>query len=81
MLFTANAAPEIGVVSGLTDVSGEQLLYVEVGQIVSFIVNGSDDGTFQFVLNSSVAGAVATRDGDEYNVSLTLTNTEPQSLR
>ena len=81
MLFTANAVPEISVVSGLTDVSGEQILYVEVDQAVFFIVKGSDDGTFQFSLNSSVTGAVATRDGDEYNVSLTLTNTEPQSLR
>ena len=81
IVIPANAAPEISVVSGLTQVSGEQLLYVEVGQTVSFSVNGSDDGTFQYSLNSSVADAVATPVGDLAQVNLTVTNLDPQTLR
>ena len=81
IVIPANAAPEIGVVSGLTQVSGEQLLYVEVGQTVSFSVNGSDDGTFVYSLNSSVADAVATPVGDLAQVNLTVTNLDPQTLR
>ena len=67
--------------SGLTEVSGEQFLYVEVGQAVTFSVNGSDDGAIEYSLNSSVANAVVTPAGNQAAVSLTVTNTDPQSLR
>ena len=67
--------------SGLTEVSGEQLLYLEVGQAATFRVNGSDDGVFTYALNSSVANAQKTETDNQADVSLTVTNTDPQSLR
>ena len=79
--FPANAAPSIEPVSGLVEVSGEQLLYLEVGRSKSFRVNGSDDGAFTYAINSTIANVQKDETGTQADLTLTLDNTAPQSLR
>ena len=67
--------------SGLVEVSGEQLLYLEVGQPTTFRVNGSDDGAFTYAVNSTVANVEKDETGTQADLTLTLENTDPQSLR
>ena len=67
--------------SGLFEVSGEQLLYLEVGKPTTFTVNGSDDGAFTYAVNSTVTNVQKDETGTQADLTLTLDNTEPQSLR
>lgn len=81
LFFSANQAPNISVVDGLTEVSGENLLYIQVGIPAIFSVNGSDDGQFTYALNSSVPGVQKVETQEKADINLTIANTDPQSLR
>ena len=72
----------MAVLSGLNEVAGEQLLYLEVNQHATFRVNGSDDGTFDFVVNSSsVMEIIQNVDNGILNLTVRISNTEPLTLR
>ena len=79
---TANTAPVMAVLSGLNEVAGEQLLYLEVNQQATFRINGSDDGTFDFVVNSSSVMEITQNvDNGILDVTVRISNIDPQSLR
>ena len=67
--------------SGLTEVGGEQLLYLEVNKEVTFTVNGTDDGTFTYKVSSTVADITTVETDDKVDVTAKVLSTDPQSLR
>ena len=81
MFFTANTAPVLAVLSGLVNVAGEKQLYIEVGVSETFSVNGSDDGTFTYRVNSTIADVTQNVVDGTLDITVTITNTDPQLLR
>ena len=81
MFFTANTAPVLAVLSGLVNVAGEKQLYIEVGVSKTFSVNGSDDGTFTYRVNSTIADVTQNVVDGTLDINVTITNTDPQLLR
>ena len=81
LFFTANTTPVLAVLNGLVDVAGEKQLYIEVGVPKTFSVNGSDDGTFIYRVNSTIAGVTENEVDGTLDITVSITNTDPQLLR
>ena len=67
--------------SGLDRLDGEYILYLEVNQEVTFTVNGTDDGSFSYRLDSSIPNITVTETEGNADITVNLLNTDPQSLR
>ena len=79
--FSANTAPVLAVLSGLVNVAGEKQLYIEVGVPKTFRINGSDDGTFTYRISSTIAAVLENEVDGTLDITVTITNTDPQLLR
>ena len=78
--LSANAAPIISAVSGLDRLDGEYILYLEVNQEVTFALNGTDDGSFSYRLDSSIPNITITETEGNADITVNLLNMDPQSL-
>ena len=82
MSSSANELPRIATVEGVSQVNDREVVFATVNASSTFKVIGTDDGSvsYQFV-NDTTDAALGDIDATGVNVTFTLTDENPKTLR